>query len=74
MGMVKNEDFKILKGEDHLLKPHLERFDNSLVKNGFKSIISQRLEYFDRLIREQNESLWDKQIKKLKQMYYRIRY
>lgn len=65
---------KILKGEDHLLKPHLERFDNSLVKNGFKSIISQRLEYFDRLIREQNESLWDKQIKKLKQMYYRIRY
>jgi lipopolysaccharide biosynthesis glycosyltransferase len=65
---------KILKGEDGLLRSHLEKFDKSLVKNGFTSMIGQRMNHFDRLIKEQNETVFEKQLKKLKRIYYKIRY
>lgn len=65
---------KILKGEDSLLKKHLAKFNESLIKNGFKDVVKGRLEYFDRLIREKNATFSDKIIKKLKLVYYKIRY
>lgn len=65
---------RILKGEDGLLKNHLIKFNQSLIKNGFKDVVKSRLEYFDRLIKEKNATITDKMIKKLKLVYYKIRY
>lgn len=65
---------KILKEEDGLLKNYLVEFNDSLLRNGFKDVIKSRLEYFDRVIEEKNATVTDKLIKKIKLVYYKIRY
>lgn len=64
----------ILRGEDGLLIKHLTKFNNSLVANGFKNIIESRKLYFANKLKEQNATLWEKVVKKIKLMYYKIRY
>ncbi|WP_294318095.1 hypothetical protein [uncultured Chryseobacterium sp.] len=64
----------ILKNTDPLLKNHLLEFNNTMIKNGFRDIIKERLAYFERLIKEENETDWDKLIKRIKRVYYKIRY
>ena len=65
---------KILQGEDGLLINHLHLFNNNLMKNGFKNLIDARLNYFQKKIELQNETPTDKLIKKLKNIYYKVRY